>query len=462
MEDTRTETPNWAMVNTDSIIHAMERIPEHSLDCSIYSPPFPAMYAYNDSEADLGNVEDLTPESLWHFKFFFSGMLRVMKPGRVMVVHCCQIPRMKRVGGVGMHDFRGMLIRLGERAGFIYEYDWAIRKNPQSQAIRTRSRELQFSGLERDRAKSRGAIPDYLIKFIAPGVNAVPIRDPDDIPILDAEGNPVLDENGRPTYDDSRRTVSRNDWINWAEPAWMDIRETDTLKVRGTKEEDDTRHICPLQLPVIDRLVKLFSNPGETVFSPFAGIGSEGVIALRNGRKFLGCELKKAYYLTACANLRVEEERIAAGIVLASEEVDHIAEAVEILDAPEFDDSEEALPVDEVAPATEPKKRGRKPKAKVAEPDKGSMVDPMPMSYAASDGVAPDDGLVQPSFWDSLAPGAEPLTGEDLLNDWERRNGLPVNHAAEADAFDELVNAAVPSSESDPLDSIDDDLADLF
>lgn len=608
MEDTRTETPNWAMVNTDSIIHAMERIPEHSLDCSIYSPPFPAMYAYNDSEADLGNVEDLTPESLWHFKFFFSGMLRVMKPGRVMVVHCCQIPRMKRVGGVGMHDFRGMLIRLGERAGFIYEYDWAIRKNPQalahgtgvltpsgyrlieslqvgdevigsngkptrvkgvyphgvrkmfsaeighkeifcdanhlwkvrckdgseavldterlflrisfgeyfripkisvdsiieidslrtlagdiplerffdepgihitpsrlekectcieveaddrlyvieggvvthnSQAIRTRSRELQFSGLERDRAKSRGAIPDYLIKFIAPGVNAVPIRDPDDIPILDAEGNPVLDENGRPTYDDSRRTVSRNDWINWAEPAWMDIRETDTLKVRGTKEEDDTRHICPLQLPVIDRLVKLFSNPGETVFSPFAGIGSEGVIALRNGRKFLGCELKSAYYLTACANLRIEEERIAAGIVLASEQAAitvETPEAVEILDAPEFDDSEEALPVDEVPAVT----------------DKGSMVDPMSMSYAASDGVAPDDGLVQPSFWDSLAPGAEPLTGEDLLNDWERRNGLPVNHAAEADAFDELVNAAVPSSESDPLDSIDDDLADLF
>ena len=133
-----------------------------------------------------------------------------------------------------------------------------------------------------------------------------------------------------------------------------------------------------------------------------------------------------------------------------------------LLESASIDDSEEALPVDEVAPATEPKKRGRKPKAKVAEPDKGSMVDPMPMSYAASDGVAPDDGLVQPSFWDSLAPGAEPLTGEDLLNDWERRNGLPVNHAAEADAFDELVNAAVPSSESDPLDSIDDDLADLF
>lgn len=149
-----------------------------------------------------------------------------------------------------------------------------------------------------------------MIKFVAPGVNEIPVKDDDDTAILNEDGSPKLDENDKPMFDDSRRTVTRNDWINWAEPAWMDIRETDTLRVRGTKEEDDTRHICPLQLPVIDRLVKLYSNANELVFSPFAGIGSEGVIALRNGRRFLGCELKRAYYKTACTNMRLELERL--------------------------------------------------------------------------------------------------------------------------------------------------------
>lgn len=268
---------NWEVHHTDCIPHMMRDMEPESMDMSVFSPPFPSMYAYTDSNADLGNVDSFGSESRLHFGFLFKALRRVIKPGRVMVVHCCQIPAMKRTGEVGMHDFRGILIRIAQRAGFIYEYDWAVRKNPQSQAIRTRSRELQFAGLESDRAKTRGAIPDYLIKFRQPGENKSPIN--------------------------AKSQVTRNQWIDWAEPAWMDIRETDTLNTAEAKGENDTKHICPLQLPVIERLVRLFSNPDETVFSPFAGIGSEGVVAIRNERRFYGCELKPEYHDTACRNL---------------------------------------------------------------------------------------------------------------------------------------------------------------
>lgn len=288
-ETTATETDplldgrKWHVHEGDCIEHMLSDMPESSVDFSVFSPPFPALYAYTDSEADLGNVSDLGKESELHFKFFFNALNRVLKPGRVGIVHCCQIPRMKRCGGVGMHDFRGMLIRLGERAGLIYEYDWLIPKNPQAQAIRTRSREMQFAGLESDQAKCRGAIPDYLIKFRKAGENETPIK----------------------------AGVSRNDWIDWAEPAWLGIRETDTLNVRGTKGEGDVKHICPLQLGVIRRCVRLFSNEGEVVFSPFTGIGSEGFCSLELGRRFYGCELKPEYHREAVRNIESVEKATA-------------------------------------------------------------------------------------------------------------------------------------------------------
>jgi DNA modification methylase len=263
-------------IDLGDCIEGMATLPNACFDFSVFSPPFPSLYAYSSSEADIGNSEDLKGEAKLHLSFFYKQLLRVVKPGRVVVVHVSQIPRMKRAGGQGLFDFRGMNIRLGERAGFVFEYDWAVRRNPQSQAIRTKSRELQFSGLESDRARSRGAIPDYLLKFRVPGDNVVAV---------DAEGQ-----------------VSRNQWIEWAECCWQDIRETDTLNVRGTKGENDTKHICPLQLDVIDRLVRLFSNPDEIVFSPFAGIGSELYTALRLGRRAYGFELKPEYHATAINN----------------------------------------------------------------------------------------------------------------------------------------------------------------
>ena len=275
-----TAMETWHVHHGDCIEH-MAELPDACFDFSVFSPPFPSLYAYSDSEQDIGNSEDFAGDAKLHLSFFYNQIRRLIKPGRAIVVHVMQIPRLKRCGGVGLHDFRGLNIRLGERAGLIYEYDWAVRKNPQAQAIRTRSRELQFVGLEKDRAACRGTLQDYLIKFRTPGENAKSVN---------AKGE-----------------VSRNDWIEWAEGTWADIRETDTLNVKDGKGEDDTKHICPLQLGVIKRLVRLYTDPGEIVFSPFCGIGSEGYEAVKNDRRFYGCELKDEYYEAACGNLRKAE-----------------------------------------------------------------------------------------------------------------------------------------------------------
>lgn len=270
-------TANWTLHEGDCIPHMLEELPPASMDFAVFSPPFPSLYAYTSQECDIGNSDGLKTEAPLHLSWFYRGLARVCKPGRVACVHVMQIPRLKRSGFVGLEDFRGLNIRIGERAGLIYEYDWLIRKNPQSQAIRTKSRELQFAGLESDRARSRGALGDYIIKFVAPGQNKIAVNEPGQ--------------------------VSRNQWIDWAECCWWDIRETDTLNVSEGRGEDDVKHICPLQLGVIARLIRLFTNPGECVFSPFAGIGSEGFEAVRLGRKFHGCEIKPEYIAAAKRNL---------------------------------------------------------------------------------------------------------------------------------------------------------------
>lgn len=287
-------------VHHGDCIEHMATMPPACIDMSVFSPPFPALYAYTSSEADIGNSEDLDTEAKIHLSFFYRQLARIVKPGRVIVVHVMQIPRMKRTGGQGLYDFRGLNIRLAQRAGLVFEYDWLVRKNPQAQAIRTKSRELQFAGLENDRSRTRGTLGDYLLKFVAPGENKVKIQ--------------------------SKEQVSRNDWIKWAEACWDDIIETDTLNTAEAKTEDDVKHICPLQLEVIRRCILLYSNPGELVFSPFAGIGSEGFMALggrspktkkriEDPRRFYGCELKQEYFdkclenLNAAVNTKTAEQK---------------------------------------------------------------------------------------------------------------------------------------------------------
>lgn len=268
----------WKIVQEDCIEH-MAKMPAASVDFSVFSPPFPTLYAYTDLPNDIGNSEGWDGDAKLHLSFFYKQLSRIVKPGRAVVVHVCQIARLKRTGEVGLFDFRGFNIRLGQRAGLTYEYDWLIRKNPQAQAIRTHSHELQFAGLERDQARARGAIGDYLIKFRAPGENATPVRG----------------------------GITRNEWIQWAEPCWFDIGETDTLNTAAAKGDSDTRHICPLQLPIIRRAVRLYSAEGEIVYSPFTGIGSEGYESVKLGRRFYGTEIKDEYVAEANRNLAKAE-----------------------------------------------------------------------------------------------------------------------------------------------------------
>jgi len=276
----------WAIHEGDCIPHMAREMPPASVDFSVFSPPFPSLFAYTSMPEDLGNSEDLRGEAKIHLGYFYQTLARVLKPGRVAVVHVMQIPGLARNGEKGTFDFRGLNIRLGERAGLIYQYDWLVCKNPQAQAIRTHSHKLLFVTLERDRAVSCGAFGDYLIKFIAPGENAVPI--------------------------DSGGQISRQNWIDWAEAAWpwREVKTTDTLNTYEGRGEEDTKHICPLQLGVIDRLVRLYTNPGEIVFSPFAGIGSEGYQSILLGRRFYGCEIKPEYIEAAKVNLKRAEKRM--------------------------------------------------------------------------------------------------------------------------------------------------------
>jgi DNA modification methylase len=283
----------WKIYDGDCIAH-MHDLPRECMDVAMFSPPFPSTFAYTSLVEDIGNSEELQNEVKLHFSFFFKALRRVMKPGRVVVVHCAQIGRLKRAGEEGLFDFRGLLIRLAQRAGFIYEYDWLIRKNPQAQAIRTRKWEIKFQGLEADRSISRGALPDYLLKFRTPGEIAVKIN--------------------------SKGQVSRNDWIKWAESCWDDIIETDTLNVAEGRGEDDTKHICPLQLEIYRRLILLYTNPDEIVFEPFGGIGSGGFVCrggkspktkkqLTDQRRYYCCEIKEEYIAANHRNLARAEEQ---------------------------------------------------------------------------------------------------------------------------------------------------------
>lgn len=273
----------WYVHHGDCIEH-MAEMPKESVDFSVFSPPFPSLFAYTDEMSDIGNCNDLYGDAKLHLSFFFKQIIRVIKPGRVMMVHCMQIPPLARNGETSMFDFRGMMIRLARRAGFTYDTDWAVTKNPQAQAIRTHSHKLLFVTHERDRSVSAPSLTDYLIKFRAPGENETPIN----------EGG-----------------CSREEWIEWAEGVWdwRTIRETDTLNTKAAKDQADTKHICPLQLQVINRLVRLYTNPDEIVFSPFTGIGSEGHESLKLGRRFYGCEIKDSYIKAARKNLAKAEQK---------------------------------------------------------------------------------------------------------------------------------------------------------
>ncbi len=275
---------DWQLLLGDSV-ERIKELPENSVDMSVFSPPFVALYTYTPTERDLGNSRD-EEQFFEHFQPIIDGLLKITKPGRNCCVHVQQVAATKgKDGYIGIKDFRGDVIRAFIKASWIFHGEVTIDKNPQVQAIRTKTKGLMFAQLHKDSVSNRMAFGDYILIFQKPGENAVPVI-PD---------------------------VTNEEWIQWAHPVWYDIRETDVLNVAVARSDRDERHICPLQLPVIERCVRLYTNKGETVFSPFAGIGSEGYEAVKRGRKFIGIELKPEYFKVAITNLKDAEREANQG-----------------------------------------------------------------------------------------------------------------------------------------------------
>jgi hypothetical protein len=293
------EGTDWRLMLGDSC-ERLGELADDSVDMSVCSPPFDSLFTYSPSVRDLGNSAS-RGEFLSHYRYIVEHQLRLTKPGRIACIHVQQLTTTKATHGfVGLTDFRGDVIRLFQSVGWIFHGEATVWKDPQAQSIRTKSFSLAFQTKNRDSASSRPALADYLLIFRKPGDNAVKIP-----------------------HEALAGEVTNDDWIEWASPIWTDateggwltsdghlspvwfgIRESDTLNVRVARDYADERHICPLQLGFIERCVKLYSNPGDLVLTPFAGIGSEMYVARKLGRRSVGCELKPSYWHTAVDNMR--------------------------------------------------------------------------------------------------------------------------------------------------------------
>lgn len=292
---------NWTIYHGDTVDVA-RGLPDRSVDFSVFSPPFASLYTYSNSPRDLGNVKN-HGEFFAHYEFLIKETARVMRPGRILAIHCMDMPTSKeRDGYIGLRDFPGEIIRAYERHGFIYHSRVAIWKDPVTAMQRTKALGLLHKTIRKDSSMSRQGIADTLIVLRTPGVNDAPV-----------------------SHTNESFPVDR--WQRYASPVWATLGDVDdegfltclgntvpgddtstinpseTLQYRSARENDDERHICPLQLGVIRRSIRLWTNPGDVVWSPFAGIGSEGYVAIQEGRKFVGAELKTSYYQQAVKNL---------------------------------------------------------------------------------------------------------------------------------------------------------------
>jgi DNA modification methylase len=273
------EGEKWKALMGDSTTRIKE-ISDDSIDLSVYSPPFADLFVYSNSERDLGNCRGWE-EFFTHYEFIVREVLRITKQGRLSCVHTSDIPAMaNRDGYIGLRDFPGKVIELHERCGWTFVGRAFVQKNPQAQAIRVKSKSLLFVQVNKDSSHSRPALIDQILIFKKPGDNHVPIT-----PAKNGE-------------------LNNETWISWAHGIWTDVNETDTLQYYCARAKDDEKHICPLQLGTIERCIKLYSNPGETVFTPFMGIGSEAFMAVKLGRQAIGIELKESYFKVAVNNLK--------------------------------------------------------------------------------------------------------------------------------------------------------------
>lgn len=273
------EGDGWKVYLGDSC-QEMGKLEDDSIHLSVFSPPFSNLYIYSDSEADLGNSAT-HEEFLEHFGFIVSELYRVTKPGRMACVHCKDLPRYKgRDSEAGLYDFPGDLIRLFAVHGFSFHSRVTIWKCPVTEMTRTKAHGLLYKQLRADSTYSRQGMADYVLMFRK---------------WADEDVEPVTH-----TYD----SFPLDQWQQYASPVWMDIKQQNVLNTEIARESQDEKHICPLQLDVIERLVTMYSNKGDLVFSPFTGIGSEGVVSLQLDRRFVGIELKEAYWKRACQNLK--------------------------------------------------------------------------------------------------------------------------------------------------------------
>jgi DNA modification methylase len=290
------EGENFKVMLGDSVVR-MAEIPDDSIHLSVFSPPFQSLYVYSPTERDLGNSRN-EEEFNQHFSFIIDHLFRITIPGRVCAVHVADVPAMLvRDGYIGMKDLSGDVIRLFISRGWVFDSRIPIDKNQQAQSIRTHSKGLTMTQMKKDRSWLRPALPDYILKFRKPGDNPIPIAG-------EMTGDEWI-ELANPTWptEDDRA----GDWGAWS--TWYGIKESDTLNVQAARDGRDERHICPLQLGTIERCIRLWSNKGETIFDPFAGIGSTGYRALELGRKSIGIELKRNYYQVNIRNLKSVEQK---------------------------------------------------------------------------------------------------------------------------------------------------------
>ena len=298
---------NWILKLGDSCERLAE-VKDDSVDLAIYSPPFSSLFVYSPSMRDLGNSKDRT-EFLAHFGFIIREMLRVTKPGRINAVHVQQLPTTKATNGVvGLTDFRGDVIRAYLDAGWIFHGEVTVDKDPQAQAIRTKAQALMFVQKNKDSLKSRPALADYLLLFRKPGETETPVK----TDVTNDEWIKWARPIWQGTDDEGALTAMESEGLAVPHSCWYGIRESNTLNVAAGRDSQDERHICPLQLDLIEVAIRLWSNPGETVCSPFAGIGSEGYVSVQQGREFIGVELKPSYWKAAVANLKRAEQSTGA------------------------------------------------------------------------------------------------------------------------------------------------------
>lgn len=303
-------TDKYALYNADTV-EVCASLPSDSVDFTIYSPPFSSLYTYSNSDRDMGNSSS-DEEFFEQFGFLVKDLYRTLKPGRLMAVHCMNLPTSKQNDGfIGIKDFRGDLIRAFQDAGFIYHSEVCIWKDPVVAMQRTKALGLLHKTIKKDSSMSRQGIPDYVVVMRKPGDNENPISGEFTHYVGDS---PPAGFSGY-QYDDGRwyfvpgdQNTSIDVWQKYASPVWDDINQTNTLNFREGRDSDDERHICPLQLDVIERCMQLWTKKGDVVLTPFLGIGSEAYVAVQMGRKAIGVELKESYFALATRNMSLAEK----------------------------------------------------------------------------------------------------------------------------------------------------------